>query len=154
MNNKTKWMKRKLHTGWTLVIAGILTSIVGIIVELQNTDQPYNYPIIIGLGILLARYGMGNLVLHRAALKNDQITGRMTVEDRDERTLLIRARAGNKAYWVSGILIYIGLMWTSFAANGSLPNLSGDVLWFFLAACTLVPFGIYIISILIDERNL
>lgn len=154
MDNRTKWVKTKSHLGWILLVAGTLIGIVGIIVESQNTHQPYNYHIITGLGILLAGYGIGNLVLYRIALKDDQTVRRLAVEDRDERTKLIRARAGNRAYWVSSVLIYIGLMWVSFAANGSLPDLSGDALWFFLAACTLVPIGIYIISILIDERNL
>lgn len=44
-------------------------------------------------------------------------------------------------------------MWASFAANGSLPPLAGDALWFFLAACVLVPFGVYVASILIDQRS-
>lgn len=154
MDNRTKWVKTRFHLGWILLVAGVLIGIVGIIVELQNTHQPYNYRIITGLGILLAGYGIGKLVLYGVALKDDQTARRLAVEDRDERTQLIRARAGNRAYWVSGGLIYTGLMWASFAANGSLPDLSGDTLWFFLVACTLVPLGIYIISILIDERNL
>jgi hypothetical protein len=79
---------------------------------------------------------------------------RLTVEERDERTVLIRTRAGNRAYWVSTALIYLGLMWVSFAANGSLPALTGNTLWFFLAAGVLIPFGVYITSILVDQRNL
>lgn len=41
----------------------------------------------------------------------------------------------------------------SFAANGNLPALRGDVLWCFLAAAVLMPFGVYVGSILIDQRN-
>ena len=37
---------------------------------------------------------------------------------------MIRARAGNRAYWVSTVIVYAGLMWVSFAASGSLPALS------------------------------
>ena len=44
-------------------------------------------------------------------------------------------------------------MWESFAANGNLPALSGNALWYFLAAAVLVPFGVYAGSILIDQRR-
>lgn len=71
----------------------------------------------------------------------------------DERTVLIRTRAGNRAYWLSAGLVYIGLMWTSLAAHGHLPDLSGDVLWFYLVFCVIVPFDVYITSILVDQRN-
>ena len=90
---------------------------------------------------------------YRAALKDEQSARRLNVEERDERTVLIRARAGNRAYWVSAALIYIGLMWASFAANGGLPPLTGNTLWFFLAAAVLFPFGVYVASILFDQRN-
>ena len=51
-------------------------------------------------------------------------------------------------------MVYLGLMWVSFADNGSLPEMSADILWFFLAACVVIPFGVYIVSILVDERRL
>ena len=127
---------------------------LGYSLQLQFDDLPYNFRIITGLGILLAGIGVGYLVRYGAALKDEQSARRLTVEERDERTVLIRARAGNRAYWVSTALVYIGLMWASFAANGSLPALTGDALWFFLAACVLIPFGVYIPSILIDQRNM
>jgi hypothetical protein len=98
--------------------------------------------------------GVGYLVRYGTALKDEQSARRLSVEEQDERTVLIRARAGNKAYWVSAALIYLGLMWASFASNGWLPQLAGNALWFFLAAGVLIPFGVYIISILNDQRNL
>ena len=79
MDNRTKWVKTKSHLGWILLVAGTLIGIVGIIVESQNTHQPYNYRIITGLGILLAGYGIGNLVLYRAALKDDQTVRRLAM---------------------------------------------------------------------------
>ena len=98
--------------------------------------------------------GFGSLIRYGAALKNEGSARRLVVEEADERTVLIRARAGNRAYWASAAFIYIGLMWASFAANGELPALAGNVLWFFLAAAVLVPFGVYIVSFLIDSHNL
>jgi hypothetical protein len=140
--------------GWLFLVAGAFVALVGIFTELQYGYLPYNFRIITGLGILLAGIGVGHLVRYKAALKDEQSARRLTVEERDERTVLIRARAGNRAYWVSATLIYIGLMWASFAANGSLPALTGNTLWFFLAVGVLIPFGVYITSVLVDQRNL
>jgi hypothetical protein len=69
------------------------------------------------LGILLVGIEIGILVRYRAALKDEQFARRLTVKEQDERTVLIRARAGNRAYWVSAALIYIGLMWACLAVN-------------------------------------
>jgi hypothetical protein len=154
MDNRTKWLTTKIRTGRIFLAAGALVALSGIITELLFASLPYNFRIITGLGILLAGIGIGYLVRYGVALKDEQSARRLNVEERDERSVLIRARAGNRAYWVSSALIYSGLMWASFAANGSLPALMGNALWFFLAAGVLIPFGVYITSILIDQRDL
>ena len=153
MDNRTKWISTRIHMGRVFLAVGAFVAVMGIFIELQYSSLPYNFRIITGLGILLAGIGIGYLVRYRAALKDEQFARRLTVEERDERTVLIRARAGNRAYWVSTALIYIGLMWASFAVNGGLPDLSGDTLWYFLAAGVVIPFGVYIASILVDQRN-
>jgi hypothetical protein len=140
--------------GWMFLAVGAIVAIVGIFTELQFAYLPYNFRIITGLGVLLGGIGVGYLVRYRVALKDEQSAMRLTIEERDERTVLIRLRAGNRSYWVSTALIYIGLMWASFAANSSLPALTGNAIWFFLAASVLIPFGVYITSILVDQRNL
>jgi hypothetical protein len=154
MDNRTKWIKKRVAMGWGFLAAGVIIALAGIFIQLQYAQLPYNFRIISGLGILLAGIGIGNLVRYGAALKDEQSARRLTVEEQDERTVLIRTRAGNRAFWVSGALIYSVLMWESFAANGSLPDLTGDTLWFALAACVVIPFGVYIIGILFDQRNL
>jgi hypothetical protein len=154
MNNSIQWIKSKVLMGCMFLAAGTLVAMVGIFIRFEYAYLPYNTRIITGSGILLIGIGVASLVRYGTALKDEQSAKRLTVEERDERTVLIRARAGNKAFWVSTGLIYIGLMWASFAVNGAIPALSGDTLWFFLAACLLIPFGTYITSILIDQRNL
>lgn len=153
MDNRTKWISTRIRTGWTFLWAGVLVGASGIFAELQYAGLSYNYRIITGLGILLAGIGVGFLVRYKAAMKNEESARRLTVEERDERVVLIRARAGNRAYWVSTLLVYIGLMWASFAADGSLPALIGDALWYFLAAAVVIPFGVYVTSVIVDERN-
>lgn len=154
MDNRTKWISTRIRLGWMFLAAGIFIASVGIFAELQYADLPYNLRIITGLGILFIGSGVGYMLRYRAALKDEQSARRLNIEERDERDVLIRARAGNRAYWVSAVFLYIGLMWASFAANGSLPALTGNILWFFLAASVLIPFGVYITSILVDQRNL
>jgi len=154
MDSYTKWVSTRVHLGWVLLAAGVLVIVIGVAAEWQFADQPYNLKIITGAGILLAGIGISYLVRYGAALKKGGDSARrMAVEERDERSRMIRRGAGNRAYWVSAVLVYLGLIWASFAANGDLPALSGDVLWYYLAASFIVPFGVYAVSIVIDERN-
>lgn len=154
MNNKKRWIITKIRMGWVFMTAGVFVVGTGVYAEIQFAYLPYNMRIITGLGILLLGIGIGYLVRYKTALKNEQSTIRVTAEEKDERTMLIRARAGNKAYWVSAAIFYIGLMWASFASNGSLPELTGDAIWYFFSAGVLIPFGVYVVSDLIDQRNL
>ncbi len=154
MDNQKKWIINRIRMGWLFLTAGVIVFIFGIIAQFQLDHLTYNLRIISGLGILLAGIGIGNLVKYRAALVDDESARRLTAEERDERTVLIRTRAGNTAYWVSTAVVYIGLMWVAFASNGSLPALTGNLLWFFLIAAVLLPFGVYIASILIDQKNI
>lgn len=154
MDNRKQWIATRMRIGGLLLAAGLLVALAGIVAEILFEFPSDNYRIITGLGILMIGIGVGYLVRYGAALKNEESARQLSAEERDERTVLIRARAGNRAYWVSAAVIYGGLMWTSFAINGALPALSGDVLWTFLATAVLVPFGVYSLSILIDQKNL
>lgn len=153
MDNRKKWIVNKINLGWISLAAGIVFGAAGVILGRVYADLPYNFGILTGLGIFLAAIGMNAVITYRSALKNEQVAASLAVAERDERTVFIRSRAGNRAYWVSTALIYAGLMWESFAANGDLPALLGNVLWYFLAAAVLIPFGVYVGSILLDERS-
>jgi ABC-type uncharacterized transport system permease subunit len=153
MINRTKWIKNKLRNSKIFLGAGALVGVVGIIAELRLAYLPYNFRIITGLGILLIGIGVAYLVRYAAAQKDEQSARRATAEELDERNISIRQHAGYRAYWLSTGLVYAGLMWSSFAANGSLPPMAGDALWYFLVGTLLVPFAVYIASTLIDQRN-
>jgi hypothetical protein len=154
MDKHTKWLTTRVRLGWGFLAAGILVMILGLFAEQQYSYLPYNFRIITGLGILFVGIGVGYLVRYGVAMNKDQLTSRrLAAEETDERSLMIRNRAGNRAYWVSTAMVYGGLLWTSFAANGSLPALNGNVLWYFLVACVMIPFGVYAASILSDQRN-
>ncbi len=153
MDNRSKWIAAKMRMGWMFLATGVSLVLAGILLELLYPNPTFNLRIITGLGILLAGVGAGYLVRYQGALKNEPSARRLTVEERDERTVQIRTRAGHRAYWASTALVMIGLMWASFAANRSLPDLSGDILWYFLAATVIISFVFYISSILIDQRD-
>jgi len=106
------------------------------------------------LGILLVGVGIATLVCFSAFKKDAHSTDRLVADELAERIVLIRARAGNRAYWVSAVLIYAGLMWASFAANGKLPELGGDTLWLFLAGAMILPFLVYITGLVIDQQKM
>jgi hypothetical protein len=154
MTDRTKWIVARVRPGWAFLAVGVLVGIAGVVIGAANAGSPVNFRIITGLGILSIGVGAGYLVRYRAALKDAESARRLMTEARDERTVMIRARAGSRAFWTSATLVYVGLMWSSFAANGGLPPLDGDTLWYFLATAVVVPFAIYVGSILVDERTL
>jgi len=154
MDKHTQWIAARVRIGWIILAVGVVIGMIGIFLELRGSNLPFAAAIVTGWGILGVGTGIGVIVRYRAALRGDQAARRLTVEELDERNVSIRARAGNRAYWASTALVFMGLMWASFAANGSMPDLSGDVLWYFLVVCVAAPFGVYVASILVDQRNL
>lgn len=150
MTDPRKWIATRVRLGWALLAAG---SVAGYFARWATAASPYNFQIIIGLSTLLMAFGVGFLFRYRAGLKDEGSARRLMTKARDERTVMLRIRAGNRAFWMSTVLVYAGLMWTSYAARGGLPVLSQDALWNFLAAAVVLPFAVYLGSILIDERT-
>lgn len=153
MSNKSSWIQTRVNLGWLFLALGAVVALAGGVMQWQFADLPFNTRIITGLGILLVGVGIAYLVRYRAALRDEGSARRITAEERDERVVLIRNQAGNRAFWVSIALVYAGLMWASFSDRGDLPPLTGDTLWFYLAGATVVPFVVYVASLLYDERD-
>jgi len=153
MSNTKNWIEKRMKLGWIMLIIGVTICIVGITSEIKITNRPFDLRIITGLGILFMGIGIGQIVRYRAATKDGVIAKRIVIEEQDERSVLIRAKAGNRAYWVSMGLIYILLMWISFASNGRLVYPDENILWYFLALAIVLPFGVYLFSIIHDERS-
>ena len=154
MSDQKKWLNNKIRIGWFFIGLGILFILAGVYFEINYSYIPYNVSIITGLGILWAGIGIGLIVKYMAVIKGDQSAKRMMVEEQDERNLFIRYRAGYRAFWVAIILVYVVLMWFSMAANGSLPPIGKDLLWYIQAACVVIPFSVYIFSCLIDQKRI
>ena len=152
MTDAKKWIAVRVRFGWGLLAAG---GLVGFFSRwATSAGSSYNLQMLIGLSFILMAAGVGLLVRFGAGLKDEASARRLMTNTHDERTVMIRMRAGNRAFWMSTVLVYSGLMWTSYATRGGLPVLSQDALWYFLAVAVVVPFAIYIGSILMDERAL
>ena len=154
MNDSTKWIGRQLQTGRVLLVLGLILGLVGIALPKLVSNLPFDARIITGLGILLLGIGAAFLVRYSSAHKDPKVARRLAAEERDERSQMLRGRAGNRAYWVSAGMAYALLMWLSFSANGSLPELSQDALWWALAAVVVVPGVVYIASMVYDEKHI
>ncbi len=153
MNDNQKWIDQKVTLGWVLLALGILAIVIGALIPLLTHDLGFNTRIIGGAGILLIALGIVQLVKYRAASRDRVVAKRITAQERDERMILIRRKAGNRAFWVSLPLTYIALMWLSFAGGGSLPDPSLDTLWYYFAAAVVVPLVVYIGSIIYDNAH-
>ncbi|HSM25416.1 MAG TPA: hypothetical protein VK856_11180 [Anaerolineaceae bacterium] len=154
MNDQKRWLNRRIRIGWFFVGLGILFVLVGVYFEIYYSYIPYNVSIITGLGILWAGIGIGLIVRYMAGKKGEESAKRLMVEELDERNQLIRYRAGYRGFWVAIILVYIVLMWLSMAANGSLPPVGEELLWYFQVVCVVIPFSVYIISFIVDQKKL
>lgn len=152
MNNHNQWITRQVRLGRILLALGALLAIAGIILPRLAGELGFNTRVITGLGILLLGIGTSYLVRYGAALRDPKTARQMTAE-RDERMQFIRAKAGNRAFWVETALAYALLMWVSQASNGSLPALNDDALWFALAAVVIVPFAVYAGSLAYDQSH-
>ena len=153
MKNSKKWIEKRLRVGWLALILGVLVCTYGAVSELVIVGRPFDFRFITGLGIMLIGVGIGIVVRYKVAAKDDVSAKRIANEEHDERNILIRAKAGNRAYWVSTVLIYTGLMWVSFVSNGTLPPINKDILWYFLAFATVLPFVVYLFNIIHEEKS-
>jgi peptidoglycan/LPS O-acetylase OafA/YrhL len=153
VTDRTTWLRTRVRAGWLLLACGILAFAASLLLARANPDFPWNLRILGGVGIVVGGLGVGLLVRYRPAISNGEVARRLIVEERDERGVQIRQRAGQRAYWASAILVFVGLMWASFASNGDLPALEGDLLWSCLVIALVVPFSVYIGSVIVDERR-
>jgi hypothetical protein len=153
MDEQRAWIRGRVLTGWALVALGVVVFAIGLVLRAVNAFPGWNVGILGGLGILVIGVGAGLVVQYRRALHDDAAAHRIIVSERDERVVGIKTRAGNRAWVVSAVFIWLGLMWASFAANGNLPVLTGDLLWWFLVVALAVPFLVYVGSIIVEQQR-
>lgn len=152
MCERRRWLRIRARIGWLLLAGGLALLGGSVIAGHANPGSGFDVRVVGGLGIAVGGIGLAFVVRYGMALRDEAAAHQVIVEERDERQVLIRQRAASRAYWTSATLVYAGLMWSSFAANGQLPALEGDGLWNFLAAAVLLPFAVYLGSIVVEER--
>jgi len=153
MNDRITWVAGRARWAWGLLVGGAIVLVGGAIGELVYASAEYSYRAVTGLGIALTAIGAMRVVRYRKAQNDAGAAKRLVASERDERIVMIRTAAGNRAYVASSIVVYAGLMWVSLASNGRLPVLEGDALWNFLAAAVLIPAGVYVASLIVGERR-
>lgn len=156
---RNQWIRRRFYRGLTLLAAGAVAGFAGVLIETLGVALPVPPRLLTGLGVLLAGIGLGTVIRYGSALLNKNPYRAQTPGSGDEtvhvlNVHIIRARAGSRAYVASAGMIAVGLMWESFAATGSLPHLSGDLLWNALACGLLVPLAVYVLSVSADRRRM
>lgn len=153
MSSQNNWLNKKLKYARLFAIIGAVNILVGVVMELFKWSIGFDQRLITSMGILFLGLGLSSWLRYASRKKDPQTALRMERTARDERALFIRTRAGHRGFWVAIALSYGLLMWESLASNGSLPVLSEDARWFWLAAAVVIPFLAYIISIVYDERH-
>jgi ABC-type uncharacterized transport system permease subunit len=152
-SNKT-WLARQRRIGWTLGVAAVVVGVTGLALQAAATGLPFDPRLVTGLGIVLLGLAIAALMRGGVASRAGDTSTRLGVEELDERNVAIRRFAGNRAFVVSVSLTYALLMWVSFAANGQLPVISPDGLWYALTAAVVLPLVVYVVSVVQAERSM
>lgn len=144
MHNQTKWAKGILTWGFVASGFGLVLMAAGFLLSEPLSNLGLDRMLIIASGIFVFVLGVVSLLQYAFVRKHPQSGEQMMIQERDERIHSIRALAGSRAYGVSSSIAVLLLLWASFEGTNRLPDLSGDLLWFSLAALVVLPGVVYI----------
>jgi hypothetical protein len=148
MNHIEKYKKRQRLFGQLLLAAGIICAAAGAALESAKITVGIDPRLITGLGILLLGLSLGAWLRLNSALKKPLDAMRLVAAESDERMTDIKSKAGQRGFWTALAITYALLMWESVASNGSLPALSANARWYWLAAAVVLPMTVYIAGII------
>jgi len=152
MHNQAGWLKRIWRSGVVITALGLVMLAAGLITGWMANFNPFA-KLFAATGLVSIVFGLVSLLQYTYARRDPKVRKQMMVNDQDERIQLIRARAGQRAYWISSSLAFFVLIWSSFAGDVGLPVLSADALWFSLAAVVVVPFIVYLGWIVYEQSH-
>jgi hypothetical protein len=147
MHNQTNWTKGILTWGLVVISLGLVMAVVGLILPGLVTGLDFIGRLLIAIGLVLIVLGGVSLMQYAYVSRDPRAGKQMMINEQDERMQWIRARAGQRAFWISSSLAFAVLIWASFASDVGLPTLTGNALWFSLLAVVVVPYIVYIIGI-------
>lgn len=155
MRKQTSLGKGKLLWGLAMIAMGLILVVAGLLLPLLvDVGTPsFNPRLIPAAGVVLLGVGLGYLVQYASIRLNPQAAQEMVIQARDERFRLIRARAGNRAFWVSITMTYIVLLLVSLAGSGNIPALSDDALTIMLVTTVVAPMIVYIVGLVYEQVN-
>ncbi|HVN55871.1 MAG TPA: hypothetical protein VMT46_16175 [Anaerolineaceae bacterium] len=150
MRNQSSWRKNILTWGLVFVGLGVGVALLGLVLPRLGISLPEG--LILGASVMLLILGFVSLLQYAYVRANPRAGQQMQIKENDERLQWIRARAGQRAYGLSGSLAFAVLIYTTFAGDVGLPALSGNALFFSLLAVVVIPFLAYI-GALVYEQN-
>lgn len=155
MHKQTSLVKSKLFLGLALIAAGLILVAAGLLLPLlvQVDTLRFNPRLIPAAGVVLLGAGMAFLAQYATIRLDPQVARQMLIDSRDERSRLIRVRAGNRAFWVSVPMTYIVLLWVSLSVSGNIPALSNDALTFLLVLNVIAPMMVYVVGLFYEQFN-
>lgn len=153
MNSQKNLITRMLASARVFLAAGFLFTLAGAALEIAGVQPGFDTRLITGLGILLLGIGVSNWLRYRSASRDPEAARQTLIAKTDERLVILRNKAGNRGFWTGLALTYLLLMWESLSSSGSLPALSEDARWFWLAAAVVIPFLVYLASVFYEETH-
>ena len=117
MHDERAWISGRVRLGRLLLAVGAAVVVVATVLGVADLVPGWDFRVVGGLGVLMLGLGLGLVMRYRSALDDDAAARRLVVEERDERTVQIRTRAGYRAWVVSAVFVWIGLMWASLAGR-------------------------------------
>jgi uncharacterized membrane protein len=139
----------------TLFVLGGICILTGIFFDDIVFSPVMNGKIIMGIGIVLAGLSFAYIVRYIAFRKDPLTAQRMETNERDERTLSIRRRAGNGAFIASMILAGFSLFTYSLVSYPVLAvQIEFDWVWLMLAVQVIVPMLVYITGLVRYEGKM
>lgn len=153
MSKLQESIKNRRTIGWALLLSGLPIFLVSVFMQLTNPALGNSYRYIGGAAIVLMGIGIGALLSAHAMSKDPEAARKSMAEADDERARMIRGKAGSAGFITSMVLVYILLLWESFAASGQLPHITGDQLWGALAVCVLLPMLVYFGAHIINDKR-
>ncbi len=147
--NETRIQQRISTSAWLFAV-GVVMIFLGILISTLFSAVQLNPKIVITIGLLITGWGAGNLFKYRLMRQNPQETQQMLIHERDERTQMIRAQAGNTAFVFMIEVMCLALLIYSITRP---ENTQFDPLWVFLAAMIILPMAIYVYQLIHLDRK-
>lgn len=145
------YFSKRLKISTAALVIGVLLIGAGITFSILQPEDASLRRWSVSLGFFFTGIGAVNFLRYRSVVQNPTAARRVELAEKDERSLMIRNRAGYSAYLLSMLISYGGLLIYS---NLSQSTQGFDFFWYYLAFAALAPSVFYIIYLVwLHEHN-